>query len=428
MTLEGSFLNYKGVSCSHFSPRNYKIWSEILNHSTLDRLSGRSSGLMKRIFLDHNATTIPSLEVRKALTEFSDWGNPSSIHSSGRRAKSALLKTRRAFASEVNCGPTEIAFTSGGSEANNMAIKGVARKLKERGLDTIVSSVVEHPSVSKTLDQLKLDGFQIIRVPVSREDGFDYGFLESTLKENKVGLVSVMRANNETGEVFDLKRIKNLIDQSTQSGKIYFHSDMVQTLGKLSVDLKDLGVDFASFSAHKFYALAGMGVLFHKKGNGVDSLIAGGGQEKGRRAGTENVIGIHAFGVQVEKMKDTLTAAARMREFRDHMEASVLEKIDGVSILSQERERVSNTSLFVIEGVHGETMLINLDLLGFEISTGAACSSGNPEPSPVLLAMGLTHSCASKSLRVSLGWQTTKEEVDRFVETLIKVVAKLRGL
>jgi cysteine desulfurase len=383
---------------------------------------------MTRVFLDHNATTMPSLEVKEAIVAFNSWGNPSSIHTSGRSAKSALLKTRRAFASAVNCGPTEIVFTSGGSEANNTALKGVARKLKERGQTTILSSVVEHPSVFKTLNQLALEGFKIVRVPVTKENGFDYDFLEQSLKNEDIGLVSIMRANNETGEIFDLKRIKALIDKNTQNDKIYFHSDMVQTLGKIDVDLKDLGLDFASFSAHKFYSLTGMGVLFHKKGNGIDSLIAGGGQEKGRRAGTENVLGVHAFGVQVEKLDQTSGKMAEVRELRDYMEASVLEKIEGVYVLSQNRERVANTSLFIIDGTHGETMLINLDLLGFEISTGAACSSGNPEPSPVLMAMGLTHSCASKSLRVSLGWQTTRDEVDRFVETLVKVVTKLRGL
>ena len=339
---------------------------------------------MTRVFLDHNATTMPSADVRKAIADFSSWGNPSSIHSSGRSAKSALLKTRRAFATAVNCGPTEIIFTSGGSEANNTAIKGVARKLKERGQTVIVSSVVEHPSVFKTLEQLALEGFKIIRVPVTLENGFDYDFLDEALQNENVGLVSIMRANNETGEVFDLKKMKSLIDKHTKDHKIYFHADMVQTLGKLEVDLKDSGVDFASFSAHKFYALAGMGVLFHKKGNGIDPLIAGGGQEKGRRAGTENLLGIHAFGVQVEKLEQTLEKAAQIKELRDHMEKSVLERIENVYVLSRGRERVANTSLFIIDGTHGETMLINLDLLGFEISTGAACSSGNPEPSPVI--------------------------------------------
>lgn len=383
---------------------------------------------MTRVFLDHNATTMPSKEVLAAIKDFSSWGNPSSIHSSGRAAKSALLKTRRAFAEAVNCGPTEVVFTSGGSEANNMALKGVAGRLKERGQNVIVSSAVEHPAVQKTLDHLSKDGFEIIRVPVSAQDGFDYDFLDETLKNKNVGLVTVMRANNETGEVFDLIRIKKSIDAHTKDDKIYFHSDMVQTLGKMDVNLKKTGVDFASFSAHKFYALSGTGVLYHKKGNGLESLIFGGGQEKGRRAGTENLIGVHAFGVQIEKLSQTEEKSNHIRELRDHLESEVLSKIKGVYVLARERLRAPNTSLFIIDGIHGETLLINLDLLGFEISTGAACSSGNPEPSPVLMAMGLSHAEASKSLRVSLGWQTTREEVDRFVETLIKVIGKLRGL
>jgi len=387
---------------------------------------------MSRVFLDHNATTMPSKEVLQAIKDFASWGNPSSIHSSGRSAKSALLKTRRAFAEVVNCGPTEVVFTSGGSEANNMVLKGVARRLKERGQNVILTSNVEHPAVNKALEQLALDGFEIVRVPVCLKTGLDYEFLEKSLKEKNVGLVSIMKANNETGEIFDLKRIKKLIDENTNKNtkdeKIYFHSDMVQTLGKITVDLKEAGVDFASFSAHKFYALAGTGVLFHKKGNGIEPLIAGGGQEKGRRAGTENLLGIHAFGVQIQKLSQTEERATQILELRDHMEAEVLSKIEGVHVLAQGRPRTPNTSLFIIDGTHGETMLINLDLLGFEISTGAACSSGNPEPSPVLMAMGLSHAEASKSLRVSLGWQTTRDEVDRFVETLVKVVTKLRGL
>lgn len=382
----------------------------------------------QRVFLDHNATTMPSIEVLEAIRTFQSWGNPSSIHSSGRGAKSSVLKVRRAFAEAINCGPTEIVFTSGGSESNNMALKGVAKRLKERGQNVLISTFVEHPSVYKTFDQLEESGFEVIRIPVRLDSGLDYDFLEQTLKEKNVGLVSIMRANNETGEVFDLKRIKKLINQNTKTEKIYFHSDMVQTLGKLSVDVKESGVDFASFSAHKFYALCGMGVLFHKKGNGIESLIAGGGQEKGRRAGTENLLAIHAFGAQVSKLSEVEVRAQKIKELRDHMEVEILKNIDGVRILAQDRERVTNTSLLLIEGIHGETMLINMDLAGFEVSTGAACSSGNPEPSPVLISMGLTPQEASKSLRLSLGWQSTLDEVDRFVETLIKVVAKLRGL
>ncbi|MGH1468797.1 MAG: aminotransferase class V-fold PLP-dependent enzyme, partial [Bdellovibrionales bacterium] len=183
--------------------------------------------MSNRVFLDNNATTIPSVEVQVAIRSFSHWGNPSSIHSSGRAAKASILKVRRSLAESLNCTPGELIFTSGGSEANNMVVKGLLSKLKERGQDTIVSSTVEHPALFKTLDQVEKLGFKIIRVPVGVEAGFDYDFLKKTLLENKVGLVSVMQANNETGEIFDLKKIRSLVDSVAVEKKIYFHSDMV---------------------------------------------------------------------------------------------------------------------------------------------------------------------------------------------------------
>lgn len=381
---------------------------------------------MSRVFLDHNATTMPSKEVLEAVKSFSNWGNPSSIHTSGRAAKSSILKVRRAIAESMGCGPMEVIFTSGGSEANNMVIKGLLSKMKSRGQDTILSSVVEHPAVSKALDQVEKLGFKIIRVPVSIESGMDYEFLKEALTSHKVGLVTIMQANNETGEIFNLKKIRSLMNSSESDQKIYLHSDMVQALGKFPVDLTP--VDFASFSAHKFYALQGLGFIYQKKGSGLESLIAGGGQEKGWRAGTENLLSIHGFGEQVKKLGDVESTSHRIGELRDYLEAQVSLKLSGVQFLAKDRKRASNTSLMLVDGIHGETMLINMDLLGFEISTGAACSSGNPEPSPVLIAMGLTSAEASKSLRVSLGWQTTQEEIDRFVTALIKVVTKLRKL
>lgn len=382
---------------------------------------------MDRVFLDHNATTMPSKEVLNAVQSFDMWGNPSSIHSSGRGAKAAILKIRRSLEEALGCSSFgEVIFTSGGSEANNMVVKGLLSKLKERGQDTIVSSSVEHPALSKTLTQVEALGFKIIRVPVTKEKGLDYEFLKESLSIQKVGLVSIMQANNETGEVFDLKKIRILIDSSKRDQKIYFHSDMVQALGKMKVDLSP--VDFASFSAHKFYALQGLGFIFQRKGSGLEPLISGGGQEKGRRAGTENLLAIHAFGEQVKKLDQVERVSSRIAELRDYMESEISKKIENVEFLAQDRLRASNTSFMLICGVHGETMLINMDLLGFEISTGAACSSGNPGPSPVLIAMGLSNQEASKSLRVSLGWQTTRDEINRFIQALVKLVIKLRGL
>ena len=385
---------------------------------------------MKRVFLDHNATTFPSEEVKSAVKEFSDWGNASSIHGSGRRARSKVLQSRRVVSELFKVQPGEITFTSGGSESNNIVIRGLIERLKERGRAHVITTVSEHPSVFKTLSIINENDpdVQVHFCPVSKDTGLNYDFIEKTLKEHPVGLVSVMRANNETGEVFDLKRIKSLIDENSGGEKIYFHSDMVQTLGKLSIDLKDLGVDFASFSAHKFYSLQGSGILYHKKGVGFDSQITGGGQEKGRRAGTENLLSIHCFGVQLKKLPQTGEKVQSIEKLRDSMESKLKEKLSGVSFMAQNRERLSNTSMALIEGIHGETLLMNLDLLGFEVSTGAACSSGNPEPSPVLIAMGLSPKEASQSVRISLGWETTQEDIDKFVENLVNIVQKIRDL
>lgn len=388
--------------------------------------------MKKFVFLDHNATTFPSTDVTEGLKSFKDWGNPSSIHGSGRRAKAVVLQTRRLFSEIIGVSPGEIIFTSGGSESNNLALKGLIRKLIQRGLNHIVTSSVEHPSVLKVFESFEeRDNIKVHKVPVTVSGGFDYEFLSKTISKNPVGLVSVMYANNETGEVFDLPKIRKIIDTSSayaKNQKIYFHSDMVQSLGKSPLDLKESGPDLASFSAHKFYSLQGTGVLYQKKGVGLEPLIHGGSQEKGRRAGTENLLSIYAFGLQLKNLKKLTEKIDAIKTLRDHFEKRLSDELSGVTFIAQNRKRLSNTSMVLIDEAHGETLLMNLDLNGFQVSTGAACSSGNPEPSPVLLAMGLTPEQASHSLRVSLGWQTTKEDIDSFVDELKKVVEKLRSL
>jgi cysteine desulfurase len=386
---------------------------------------------MKRVFLDHNATTFPSKDVVKAIKKFEDWGNPSSIHSSGRRARSKILHAKREIAKMLGVSPGELSFTSGGSESNNIVIRGLVNRLLSKGLKHIVTTESEHPSVCKTIKHIKefyLD-IQVHYCPVDYKRGLDYSFLEETLKNNPVGLVSLMTANNETGEIYDIKKVRALIDTHTpKRGKTYLHSDMVQTLGKMPFDIKEMGVDFASFSAHKFYALQGAGLLYHKKGCGFEPLITGGGQERGRRAGTENLMAIHAMGLQFNELKNLNSKLKTIKELRDYLETRIKDSIEGLQILASDRQRLSNTSLILIEDAHGETLLMNLDLLGFDVSTGAACSSGSPEPSPVLRALGLSLKEASESLRVSLGWSTTKEEIDSFVEHLVNVVEKIRSI
>lgn len=380
---------------------------------------------MSAVFLDHNATTFPSKEAKEALLSFSAWGNPSSIHQSGQKARSILTQARRSISNELGCSPGEVIFTSGGSESNSSAIKGMLEDLDKSGRNVIISSEVEHPSIFNTLGDLDKAKYKVIRVPVSKNNGFDYHFYEKALSENKVGLVSIMTANNETGEIFDLKRI---VELAKKHGNTYVHSDMVQTLGKLPVDLSLTKVDLASFSAHKFYSLKGLGVLFQRKGTPFKRQISGGGQERGRRAGTENVLAAVSFGEQIKNLGKTPEKVKLIEKLRDHMEKRIVSEIGSVQILSKNRQRLANSSMLFIEGVSGETLLMNMDIKGYEISTGAACSSGNPEPSPVLIAMGLTNQEASCSMRVSLGWETSEDDINGFVDTLKEVVKRLRAL
>lgn len=380
---------------------------------------------LKRVYLDHNATTpIDTEMVQYIQSILPQWANPSSIYGSSRFPKQILRETRKKMAEGINCHPLELIFTSGGSESNNLALKGLLRQLKTQDKNTIVTSSVEHPSVLNTVKALKNWGWNVVFIPVNRNGDLDLKFYEQTLKNQKVGLVSIMAANNETGVIHP---IKSLCALAHEYGA-YFHCDAVQLFGKVPIDIKDLNVDLASFSAHKFYSLKGCGVLYCRKGLNLESLIHGGGQERSRRAGTENVLAIASFGKMLEKLPEMKNCSERLKELRDHFEKSITEKIQGVDITAFSQNRLNNTTHLVIKDVDGENLLINLDLKGFEVSTGAACSSGSPEPSPVLLAMGLERSEAQSSLRVSFGKDNTKEDLDRFVLSLVDIVAKLRSI
>ncbi|MEO0336594.1 MAG: cysteine desulfurase family protein, partial [Pseudomonadota bacterium] len=248
-------------------------------------------------------------------------------------------------------------------------------------------------------------------------------FLERALREQPTSLVSIMFANNETGSRFPVEQACKL---AHDYGAL-FHSDMVQALGKIPFSLNETGFDFASFSAHKFYALKGCGVLYSRTGMQLDSLIKGGRQERGRRAGTENALSIAALGMMADKLAEVSDRAREVRKLRDHMEQQMTERIPGIVFNGCEVERLPNCSSAIVPGVDGETLLMNLDMKGFAVSTGAACSSGSPEPSPTLLAMGLTREEAQSSLRLGLGWSTTREQVEQFVEVLEKTVVRLRS-
>ncbi len=383
-------------------------------------------------YFDHNATTPVCAEVIAALPELAQsWGNPSSIHWGGRAPKNILRDARKSLADALGVSPLEIIFTSGGSESNNAVLRGVFEynqtapfiSPEQAGRTHFMCSSVEHPSVIKTMEHLKALGARVDFIPVNREGQLDMEFYKSHLSE-ETALVSVMLANNETGTLFPIKELAKL---AHEKGAL-FHTDAVQGFGKIAINLSDLGVDFASFSGHKFYSVKGSGFLYSRKGSYLSSLIQGGGQERHRRGGTENTLGIGALGVVAKRLSQVSEKAKELQTLRDEMEQKILAEIPDVTLTAGETLRLPNTSSLVIKGADGETMLMSLDLMGYAVSTGAACSSGNPEPSPVLLAMGLSRGEAQNSLRLSLGWDTTREQVYGFIEALKTVVARLRSI
>lgn len=387
-----------------------------------------------KVYLDSNATTLISNEVRSLVQDFivsgEYSGNPSSIHWGGRAIKTRLRQARQRLAEGLNVGPLELVFTSGASESNNTVLRGLADlaatdrlPITYQGRSEFITSMVEHPSVARVFQFLETRGHKVHWIPVSRNGELDMEAFKSALSERTL-LASVMMANNETGNVF---HVGKLCKWTHQAGGL-FHTDAVQALGKIPVDLKALNVDYASFSAHKFHALKGTGLLYVKKNSPFQPLILGGPQERARRGGTENTLGILSFGEMAKVLPEVPKRSERIRELRDHLENRVLSEIPGVRVTGREGDRLPNTSSLVIDGVDGETLLMSLDLQGYAVSTGAACSSGSPEPSPVLRNMGLSRAEAQSSLRVSLSAFNTRLEIERFVNELIRVVNHLRSL
>ena len=386
---------------------------------------GLSSGA--RVYLDHNATTPPDAEVLSRLSSWArDWGNASSIHQAGRGPKSRLREARESIAKMIGSTALEVIFTAGGSESNNTAVFGALKALRLKGdlRRHILSTPLEHPSLRRAFDALAREGYEIELVPVDRSGLIQVSEIESRLRPGETVFVSVMLANNETGVIQPVKEIARV----AKAAGALVHTDAVQALGRISIDVRDLGVDYASFAGHKFYGLRGAGVLFALRGAPLEPLIYGGGQERHRRGGTENTLAIASMGFMCSRMAEVETRAEKMRELRDLFESRVLNEIQGCSITSKESPRMASTSSLLLPGTDGETLLMSLDMDGFAVSTGAACSSGSPEPSPVLLAMGLSRDEAQCSLRVGLGWSTTQDDIERFVEALKKVVTRLRGL
>lgn len=381
--------------------------------------------MKKHIYFDHNATTPVSTKVLARLPEaVALWGNPSSIHWAGQQTKTLLRVARQNVATALGVSPLEIIFTNGGSESNNTVIKGLFHQFKNSETrNEYITSAVEHPSVINAFRWLESQGAVVHFIGVDVQGQIDLETYKKLLSPKTV-LVSVMAANNETGVLFPIAEMVRLAHQAGAK----FHSDCVQMFGKLPLNLRDLNLDFASISAHKFYSLKGAGLLYSKKGNEVTPLIHGGGQERHRRGGTENTLGIFSLGVMAGEISNVSAQAKETAELRDHLEKRILSEIPQVTVTHSQVPRLPNTSSLILDGVDGETLLMSLDVKGFAVSTGAACSSGSPEPSPGLLAIGLTRRQAQSSLRVSLGWESTLEQVDEFVDVLISVVERLREL
>lgn len=388
---------------------------------------------MKRVYLDYNATTPIDPRVLEAMIPYmkEEFGNPSSIHSYGRAGKAALDNSRERVSELIEARPKEIVFTSGGSESNNFAIKGIAFLLREKG-NHLITTQVEHASVLETFGFLESQGFRVTYLGVDKYGLIDFGELREAITDDTI-LVSVMFANNETGVIMPIEEIAGIVKEKG----VIFHTDAIQAVGKLDINLKNLPVDLLSLSGHKLYGPKGVGALFVRTGVGarhgvsLQPLIHGGGQERGKRSGTENVAGIVGFGKACEIFKEEVRgqeSEVRIRELRDWLHKGITEKISGVRLNGHPEKRLSNTLNLSFEGVEGESLVMNLDIEGIAVSTGSACSEGNVEPSHVLLAMGLSKEQAVSSLRFGLGRFTRKEDIDRVLKVLPGVVERVREI
>lgn len=378
------------------------------------------------IYLDHAASTPVDPAVLDAMMPFfsEKYGNPSGLHAQGRATKQAIVAARRTIAGIFHCHPTEIIFTSGGSEADNMAIRGTAwaQKLAGNGKH-LITSPIEHPAVSKTVDQLcTVHGFEQTIVPVDEFGRVNPADVRAAIRPDTV-LISIMAANNEVGT---LQPITEIGEIAREHG-IPFHSDSVQAVGTLNLDVRNLPVDMLALSAHKFYGPKGVGVLYQRKGTPFVPHSTGGGHEEGRRPGTENVPFIVGLAKALElAVANRATDVARMAQLRDALIDGVLNKISGAHLTGHPTERLPHNASFVFEDCDASTLLIHLDMHNIGAASGSACATGNPEPSKVLTAMGTPRALALGALRLTLGKHTTSAQIERVLAVLPQVVEAVR--
>jgi cysteine desulfurase len=380
---------------------------------------------VRSVYLDYNATTPVHPEVVDAMLPFlrERFGNPSSIHGFGQDAKQALEDSRKTVAAALGARPDEIVFTSGATEADNIAVTGVASAQCKKGLH-IITSKIEHHAVLAACENLASIGFEISEVPCDSGGMVDPGDIKRAIRNDTI-LITIMHVNNEIGTILPIEEIGEI----ARERGVIFHTDAVQSIGKVPLDLKGMSVDLLSMSGHKIYGPKGVGLLYVKRGTALKPLVFGGGHERNRRAGTENLAGIVGLAKAVELVtRDIEGHNGRMSALRDKLEKGLASSVSHIQVNGDVSRRVSSTSNISFEFVEGESLLLSLDMEGIAVSSGSACSSGSMDPSHVLLAMGVSPEIAQGSLRISLGRDTKDEDIDYVLEVLPRIVERMRSM
>ena len=380
---------------------------------------------MQKIYFDHAATTAMHPQVVEAMLPYftENFGNPSSIYEIARKNKQALDESRDKIAKLLGADPKEIYFTSGGTESDNWAIKGIAEAYKNKG-NHIITSAIEHHAVLHTCEYLESQGYEVTYLPVNEYGQVDPQDVLKAIKDTTI-LITIMYANNEIGTIQPIEEIGKI---AREKG-IVFHTDAVQAVGHIPIDVKKANVDLLSLSGHKFHGPKGVGVLYIRKGVKIKPLLHGGAQERGRRGGTENVAGIVGLAKALElALENVEENNKKMTELRDYIIKEVTSRIDHVKLNGHPTDRLPNNINFTFDFIEVESLLLLLDMKGIYASSGSACTSGSLDPSHVLLAIGLPHEKAHGSLRITLGDENTKEEADYFLEVLPSIVQRLRDM
>lgn len=377
--------------------------------------------------MDHSATTPVAPEVLEAmLPYFSEkFGNASSLYSLGLEAKEALEESRAKVAALICAQPEEIIFTSGGTESDNLAIKGIGYRSKEKGKGNhIITSSIEHPAILETCRKLKTQGFDITYLPVTKDGLVDPGTVESAIRKETI-LISIMHANNEIGTIQPLEEIGEIAAEKD----VFFHTDAVQTAGKIPIDVNGIGLDILSISAHKLYGPKGVGALYVRKGTRLDSIVQGGGHERGLRSGTENVAGIVGLARAADLARQEMASEAkRLTDLRDKLAKMVLASVKDAWINGTMKKRLPGNLNFGFRYVEGESLLLFLDSKGVSVSTGSACSSKKLEPSHVLMSLGLKPEECHGSLRITMGRSNTEEDLDYVSRSITEAVERFRSI